>query len=519
MTDEMPRDGGAEQDFGAYDEAFDVIVVGYGFAGGVSAIEAARAGSRVLLIEKMPDPGGISICSHGAICSTRQPAEALQYLRATNAGRTRDDVLQAFAHGMSEVEAYFRELASVCEAEIFIRERGGNYPLPGMEAFYYTQVEKIPNFDAGQIYPNVRGRPGGPMVFKILQDNVARLPIEVRLSTAAKSIIAGVNRQALGLVVAGPDGERRIRARKGIVLACGGFEAAEEMKNQYWQMRPVLCAASRANTGDGIRMAQELGAQLWHMWHFHGSYGFRHTDPDYPFAIRMKRFPDWIPGKEKLAVVQTAWILVDGRGRRFMNELPPYVQDQGARHLEFFDSVTQSFPRIPAHLIVDEAGRRRYPLGNPTYNDRSVNFTWSRDNLKEVDLGILNRAATIDELADQIGCERDALASTVARWNAMCAKKIDEDFGRPGGTMMPIQHPPFYTGKVWPVVSNTQGGPMHDARQRVIDVSDRPIPRLFAAGELGSSFGHLYLAGGNISECFVTGRIAGREVSALASAE
>jgi succinate dehydrogenase/fumarate reductase flavoprotein subunit len=498
-----------------FDETFDVIVIGYGFAGGVSAIEAARAGARVLLIEKMPDPGGISICSHGAICSTRQPVKALEYLRATNAGRTRDDVLQAFTQGMSEVEAYFRDLASICHAEIFVRERGGNYPLPGADAFYYTQVEAIPNFDASQVYPNVRGRPGGPMVFKILQDNVSQLPIEVRFSTAAKTVISDTGKQVIGLVTDGVDGERRIKARKGVVLACGGFEANEEMKRQYWQMTPVYGAANLGNTGDGIRMAQELGAQLWHMWHFHGSYGFRHTDPDYPFAIRMKRFPDWIPGKEQLAVVQTAWILVDGRGRRFMNEMPPYVQDQGARHLEFFDSVTQTFPRIPAHLIVDEAGRRRYPLGNPTYNDRNVNFTWSRDNLKEVELGILKRAASLDELADSIGCDAAALKDTVARWNAMCAQKKDEDFGRPGGTMMPIQHAPFYTGEVWPVVSNTQGGPVHNARQQIIDVNEHPIPRLYAAGELGSSFGHLYLAGGNISECFVSGRIAGREVAAL----
>ena len=455
-----------------FDETFDVIVTGYGFAGGVSAIEAARAGARVLLIEKMPDPGGISICSHGAICSTRQPVKALEYLRATNAGRTRDDVLQAFTQGMSEVEAYFRDLASICHAEIFVRERGGNYPLPGADAFYYTQVEAIPNFDASQIYPHVRGRPGGPMVFKILQDNVAELPIEVRLSTAAKSVISDIGNQVVGLVTDGVDGERRIKARKGVVLACGGFEANEEMKRQYWQMTPVYGAANLGNTGDGIRMAQELGAQLWHMWHFHGSYGFRHTDPDYPFAIRMKRFPDSIPGKEHLAVVQTAWILVDGGGRRFMNEMPPYVQDQGARHLEFFDSVTQTFPRIPARLIVDEAGRRRYPLGNPTYNDRGVNFTWSRDNLKEVELGILKRAASLDELADSIGCERAVLKDTVARWNAMCAQKKDEDFGRPAGTMMPIQHAPFYTGEVWPVVSNTQGGPVHDARQQIIDVNE-----------------------------------------------
>jgi succinate dehydrogenase/fumarate reductase flavoprotein subunit len=500
-----------------FDETFDVVVVGYGFAGGVSAVQAARSGARVLLIEKMPDPGGISICSHGAICSTRKPDEAFAYLKATNAGRTPDDVLRAFAQGMNQVEAYFRELAKICDAEIFVRERGGNYPLPGCDAFYYTQVEAIPNFDARAAYPNVRGRPGGPMVFKILQDNIDRLPIEVRLSTSAKSLISDVNRQVLGVVIEGNDGERRVKARKGVILACGGFEANEEMKRQYWQMMPVLGAASIGNTGDGIRMAQELGAQLWHMWHYHGSYGFRHPDKNYPFAIRVKRFPDWIPGKEHLALVQTAWILVDRTGKRFMNEMPPYVQDQGARPLEMFDSVTQSFPRIPAYLVFDEAGRRRYPMGNPTYNARNMDFAWSSDSSKELELGLLKKAGSIAELAGLIGCDVDTLNATVERWNAMCAKKRDEDFGRPGGIMMPIRHAPFYVGEVWPVVSNTQGGPVHNPKQQVIDVNDNAIPRLYAAGELGSSFGHLYLAGGNISECFVTGRIAGTEVAGLSS--
>ena len=64
-------------------------------------------------------------------------------------------------------------------------------------------------------------------------------------------------------------------------------------------------------------------------------------------------------------------------------------------------------------------------------------------------------------------------------------------------------------------MSNTQGGPVHNARQQIIDVDGEPIPRLFAAGELGSSFGHLYLSGGNIAECFVTGWVAGREAAAL----
>jgi succinate dehydrogenase/fumarate reductase flavoprotein subunit len=79
--------------------------------------------------------------------------------------------------------------------------------------------------------------------------------------------------------------------------------------------------------------------------------------------------------------------------------------------------------------------------------------------------------------------------------------------------MMPIGTPPYYGGQVRQLVSNTQGGPIHDAGQRVLDPYGKPIPGLFAAGELGSAFGHLYMSGGNISECFVGGEIAGQNAS------
>ncbi len=80
---------------------------------------------------------------------------------------------------------------------------------------------------------------------------------------------------------------------------------------------------------------------------------------------------------------------------------------------------------------------------------------------------------------------------------------------------MPIATPPFVFGKVWPTVSNTLGGPVHNVKQQIMDTGDAPIARLYAAGELGSAFGHLYLSGGNVAECFVTGRIAGKEAAAL----
>jgi len=80
---------------------------------------------------------------------------------------------------------------------------------------------------------------------------------------------------------------------------------------------------------------------------------------------------------------------------------------------------------------------------------------------------------------------------------------------------MRIDKPPYCYGEVFPAVSNTQGGPVHNPRQQIVDTTGAPIARLYAAGELGSSFGHLYLSGGNIAECFVTGWIAGREAAAL----
>ena len=165
-----------------------------------------------------------------------------------------------------------------------------------------------------------------------------------------------------------------------------------------------------------------------------------------------------------------------------MNEQHPYMQDTSARPFEDMDPVTQSYPAVPAWLLCDEAGRKLYPLGNPTYNDRDVELDWSADNSREIEQGILKKAGTIAELADAIDLPRSVLEQSIARWNAMVAAGEDQDYGRPPGGMVPISEPPFYAGEIWPVVSNTQGGPVHDAKQRIIDVFGAPIPRLLLPG-------------------------------------
>ena len=129
--------------------------------------------------------------------------------------------------------------------------------------------------------------------------------------------------------------------------------------------------------------------------------------------------------------------------------------------------------------------------------------------------GILTKCESLGDLADAIGCDAATLEASLDRWNADCDAGRDSGHDRPPQTMAPIRTPPFYLGTIWPVVSNTQGGPVHDAKQRVLNPYGEPIPRLYEAGEVGSIWGHLYLSGANLSECFIGGRIAGREVAVL----
>ncbi|MEM7021059.1 MAG: FAD-binding protein, partial [Pseudomonadota bacterium] len=412
------------------------------------------------------------------------------------------------ANGMTALPTRVRALAEINGAVISERESPGNYPFEGFDTFGFAYVEEIPGFDPREAYPQVAGSPAGAMLFKILQDQVAARPIEVRCGVRARQLTT-VEGRITGMVAETDGGHATITARRGVVLACGGFEADPSMQAQYWQGGPALNAAFAGNTGDGIRMAQAAGADLWHMWHYHGSYGYRWHDPAYPFGVRVKRLPDWRPGDDA-ELPKMVWILLDQSGRRFMNEYEPYVQDTGARPLGVYDVAHQRFPHEPAFLIVDSEGLNAYPLGKPTHNDPTARASWSADNRAEIAAGVLQQADTLGDLAHMIGAPAPQVETSIGHWNELCTAGRDREFARPPSSMQPLTTPPYFVGKVYQLVSNTQGGPVHDAEQRILDPFGQPIPGLFAAGELGSAFGHLYMSGGNISECFVGGEIAGR---------
>ncbi len=222
------------------------LVVGCGFAGGAAAITAHDQGARTLVLEKMPDPGGISVCSAGSVRVAQNADDAFDYLQATCAGTTPDEPLRPLAEGMTEISEFVESLAAAVGAQTQLREAPGTYPFPGQATFGYFTVENVPDFDPANGYPQVRGMPGGGRLFNVVDRNLRMRGIEVRTNSPVTCLIANQDVVVEG-VIAGCEGKTQsIRACRGVILACGGFEANPDMQKQFWQGKPVVSTASPA---------------------------------------------------------------------------------------------------------------------------------------------------------------------------------------------------------------------------------------------------------------------------------
>jgi succinate dehydrogenase/fumarate reductase flavoprotein subunit len=503
----------------SWDKEADIVVVGYGYAGGIAAIVAHDLGAKVLIVEKMPHPGGNSILSGGFFRIANDAHGAFRYLKRLCLNTVPDDVIRAFADGLVALPEFMRSLAG--NKGVDVNERhgtGGTYRFPGGpsgDAIGLLAVKSSEDL----CFPWLKVHGTGWIVFRLVQENVREREVEVLPSTPARELLVGEKGEVIGLVAEHQGRTIRIKAEKAVILASGGFEHNEQLKLQYFQAQPFFGVCALGNTGDGLLMGQKLGAGLWHMWHMHGSYGFK--PPESPVAFRHRihgrHGSDHLPRPgEEFSLKKgdegprmMPWIVVDRFGKRFMDEYPAAPQDMPWRDLSVYDSHIKDFPRIPSFMIFDENGRRTGPLFTPVCDDPSYRYDWSEDNVAEIERGWVKSAATLEDLSGQLNIDPTTLRGTITRWNEICTSGIDEDFHRFSKSLFPIAKPPFYAVEVWPIVTNTQGALAHDSRQRVLDSYGRVIPHLYVAGEMGGIFGHLYLNSGNNSEAVITGMIAG----------
>jgi len=297
-----------------------------------------------------------------------------------------------------------------------------------------------------------------------------------------------------------------ILARRGVLIATGGFERNAAMRAEY-QRQPIgtdWTVGSPGNTGDGIVAGAEAGAALDLM-----------DDAWWGPSIPLTGGPFFCLAERSLP----GCIMVNAAGQRFVNEAAPYVDAVHA----MYDKHTEDKPHIPAWLIMDQHYRNSYVFaGLPPR--KPLPRRWYA-------AGTVFRAATLADLAGQVGISADGLAETVHRFSGFARSGKDEDFGRgdsaydryygdprcrPNPNLAPLAQPPYYAIKIVPGDLGTKGGLRTDERARVLRQDGSVIPGLYSAGNASAAvMGHSYAgAGATIGPAMTFGYIAALDMAA-----
>lgn len=481
----------------AWDLAADVVVVGYGGAGAVAAITAHDLGAEVLILEKQAEARHVSTTrlSLGVVLCPENEADAVALMRV--AGRVNverpetldidEDVIAAWAKYATDNRDWLARMGAPGFVPMADPGRKADWPgLAAMRVYHLARPDGSPGY--------------GHDLFDFLGGLVRARAIPVHWRTPAHSLLRDAKGEVVGVRARQAGRAIAIQARRAVILASGGFEGDAALLRTYLPIAPMAVGGSPENTGDGMRMAQEIGADLWHMAAMNGSLKMKF--PDFPVAF-----------EENFAA--GGFIAVDRAGRRFKaeNRLIGYSEFWNAVH---YDTVDYTWPRIPVWYVFDETRRRAGPIVFTEFGAAGPLglHRWSAENSAEIARGWITRADSIAALAERLGMEPSILAAEVARFNAAARAGRDDPMGRPAATVAPIETLPFHAVPLWPGLNNTFGGPRRNARAQVMHVSGKPIPRLYSAGELGSIFVNYPQSGANLGECIAFGRIAGENAAA-----
>lgn len=533
---------------------WDVAVVGSGVAALVAAIAAHDAGSRVVVLERSDSLGGTTAVSGGGLWMPRNHhmgtvgvddsrEEALAYCTRLTAGRTPPALLETFIDEGPGIVAglerrtplrlrpmtwpdYHPEMEGAKPAGRMLEPElhaGGRHterlrrapilglPMTLQESTADWRPSYFPErFDAAAIKERVaQGMVscGQALIGALLAACETRA---IELRTESRAVELTSERGRITGVAVDHAGRREVVDSGAVVLATGGYEWNHELTGRYMAVPPVHPHSPPAAEGDGLLMAMEQGADLANMteawW--------------YPAAVIPGETYEGRPLARFVGTERTAphSIMVNRFGLRFVNEAANYNDMQKA--FFHFDANTYANRNLPCWVIFDQQYRARYPV--LTLRPSQPDSPW------------LEVAETLDGLASRVGIDAGGLRSTVERWNRMVAEGRDRDFGRgdsaydrfhgdpsaPHPNLGTVEKGPFFALPVHPGTVGTKGGPRIDEHSRVLHVRDRPIPGLFAAGNVVASpaAGAYFGGGASIGMATVFGHLAGVGAAAHAAA-
>jgi flavocytochrome c len=447
------------------DPVADIVIVGGGAAGFAAALEAAEAGASVILLEKQPAMGGSSALSGGCLA-----------FAGTDLQRT---------HGIEDSsELLFSDLREVGQQEndeaivrVYVENQLDTY-----QWLVAHGMEFSPSLEAssGQSVPRVHTVDPADMVRLLAARAKATGNVQVHLDTAAERLVGAPRIDA---VQASQGGETVIfRASKAIVLASGGFSRDPALVHRFVpEYDRAIFIGGDGNVGDGLRMAWHRGADFRDMAYIKGTYGKHPVDETNHHSC--------------MAVYKGA-IAVNQAGKRYVDESISY---------KLLGDACMRQPYAATYQILDEGIFRT-----------GENRVRILDFERRLEDGLMIQADTLADLAAMIEIEPEALANTVAEYNAHVDAGADPDFGRKHlvhmhGALRRIEQAPFYAYPSTAAVFGTYCGLCIDPEMRVLDVFGAPLPGLLAAGEVvGGLHGAAYMTGSALGKALIFGRVAAR---------
>jgi succinate dehydrogenase/fumarate reductase flavoprotein subunit len=472
----------------SWDAEYDVVVAGYGGAGATAAVTAADAGAKVLLLEKGPlgHEGGNTRYALQLVMVPKEGerANAITYYKAMRGdyNNQSDEMIEYIVDGAMANKDWLINMG---------------VPADKLKPYPLVEFPELPGGNEAVTTLYIEPLRWNSTLFKFLHSLVdARLNrIDVWFESPAVKLIQDPETKIIhGVVVERGGQSYNIRAKNGVVLATGGFENNDVMLENYAQLGDAYSKAARYNTGDGITMAMEIGADLWHMSTLAG--------PDVNFINPRSGIAQnyyFTTGAAALnfpGFGSTSMIVVGGNGRRFMNETV------APRHGHVETAGTWFSLLVPRNswCIFDENAR----LSSRPYKE------WSEGVEEEIANGWVIKADNLQELAQKTGINLAGLQDEINIYNGYCRAGNDPQYHVNSQYLKPLSaQGPYYGFPVKASLTNTQGGPRRNTNCEVLDARGNPIPHLYSAGELGSFYTDIYNGGGNLSECLFTGRTAG----------
>lgn len=467
----------------SWDLEADVIVVGFGGAGSAAAMEAHDRGAKVVVIEKASEGGGSTAASGGGVSIPLQPVQmdsVVAYLLKCGKGDIDESIAIEWAKEAVNLSRWIEGLGGKLEMQ-----EPAHPSLIGGHHRNYEGYEQI----------NFWRLPSGEDLFKVLKRGVDIRGIKVYPETRAERLFTECGGEIIGVKAVRNEQTILFKARKAVILTCGGFGQNEEMKRDFLRIYPCYSLGAHTCTGDGILMGQAVGAALNKMNELCGAL--------------VHHFPGYKCGWYSLIqgdAGRKSCVIVNKYGRRFTNEQSSY--DTFYKALLRFNPDRDEWTNIPAYVIFDEKTRLAGPVAWTI--PRLGEYTWSTDNSVEIEKGWIKRGDTVKTLADKVGLD-DTLVDTVNRYNDFCRKGADLEFNRKLG-LIPLDEPPFYVIEGFPGFFDTFGGLKINEKAQVINVFGKVIQRLYAAGTTANRIAGFYypISGTAIGDAFIFGKIAAR---------